>query len=31
LSERRSVAISYPAFFGDLKKIGEGGRGKREG
>ena len=22
LSERRSVAISYPAFFADLKRIG---------
>jgi 3-phosphoshikimate 1-carboxyvinyltransferase len=33
LSERRSVAISYPGFFGDLRRIGrgEGGRGKREG
>ena len=35
LSERRSVAISYPGFFADLKKIGTGttgrrGRGKRE-
>ena len=30
LSERRSVAISYPGFFADLKKIGDGGRGKRE-
>jgi len=25
LSERRSVAISYPAFFKDLKRIGGGG------
>lgn len=26
LSERRSVAISYPAFFRDLKRIGRGAR-----
>jgi 3-phosphoshikimate 1-carboxyvinyltransferase len=26
LSERRSVAISYPAFFSDLKRIGRGAR-----
>jgi len=25
LSERASVAISYPAFFADLRRIGEGG------
>ena len=31
LSERRSVAISYPGFFADLKRLGEGGRGKKEG
>ena len=31
LSERRSVAISYPGFFADLKKIGDVGRGKRKG
>ena len=31
LSERRSVAISYPRFFADLRRIGEGGRGKGEG
>jgi 3-phosphoshikimate 1-carboxyvinyltransferase len=31
LSERRSVGISYPHFFRDLKRIGEGGRGKGEG
>lgn len=31
LSERRSVAISYPGFFADLKKIGDGGRGKGDG
>jgi 5-enolpyruvylshikimate-3-phosphate synthase len=30
LSERRSVAISYPGFFADLKKIGDGGRRGRE-
>src|SRR5216117_3054270 len=30
LSERKSVAISYPAFFRDLKRIGETGKGKRE-
>jgi len=28
LSERASVAISYPTFFADLRRIGEGGRGK---
>jgi 3-phosphoshikimate 1-carboxyvinyltransferase len=28
LSERRSVAISYPRFFRDLRRMGEGGRGK---
>ena len=28
LSERASVAISYPRFFTDLRRIGEGGRGK---
>jgi 3-phosphoshikimate 1-carboxyvinyltransferase len=28
LSERASVAISYPRFFADLRRIGEGGRGK---
>ncbi len=28
LSERASVAISYPQFFKDLRRIGEGGRGK---
>jgi 3-phosphoshikimate 1-carboxyvinyltransferase len=28
LSERTSVAISYPGFFADLQKIGTGGRGK---
>lgn len=31
LSEKRSVAISYPGFFGDLKKIRDGGRGKTGG
>jgi 3-phosphoshikimate 1-carboxyvinyltransferase len=31
LSERGSVAISYPAFFADLQKIGKGGRGKGKG
>jgi 3-phosphoshikimate 1-carboxyvinyltransferase len=31
LSERRSVAISYPGFFADLKRIGDGGRGKGDG
>jgi len=33
LSERASVAISYPRFFSDLRRIGEGGggRGKRDG
>jgi 3-phosphoshikimate 1-carboxyvinyltransferase len=30
LSERASVAISYPRFFADLKKIGDGGRGTRD-
>jgi 3-phosphoshikimate 1-carboxyvinyltransferase len=30
LSERRSVGISYPGFFADLKRIGDGGRGKGE-
>ncbi len=30
LSERASVAISYPQFFQDLRRIGEGGRGKRD-
>ena len=30
LSERASVAISYPQFFRDLKRIGETGKGKRE-
>src|SRR5216117_3241110 len=30
LSERTSVAISYPQFFRDLKRIGETGKGKRE-
>ena len=29
LSERASVGISYPAFFGDLRRIVGGGRGKR--
>jgi len=28
LSERASVSISYPRFFSDLRRIGEGGRGK---
>ena len=28
LSERASVAISYPRFFEDLRRIGGGGRGK---
>jgi 3-phosphoshikimate 1-carboxyvinyltransferase len=28
LSERASVAISYPRFFADLRRIGEGGKGK---
>ncbi len=28
LSERASVAISYPAFFADLRRIGEGGSGE---
>ena len=28
LSERGSVAISYPGFFTDLKRIRDGGRGK---
>jgi 3-phosphoshikimate 1-carboxyvinyltransferase len=31
LSERASVAISYPAFFADLKRIGQGGKGKGRG
>lgn len=31
LSERRSVAISYPGFFADLKRIRDGGREKNEG
>lgn len=31
LSEQRSVAISYPGFFRDLKRIGDGGRGKADG
>jgi 3-phosphoshikimate 1-carboxyvinyltransferase len=31
LSERQSVAISYPGFFKDLKKVAEGGRGKGKG
>jgi len=31
LSERRSVAISYPGFFADLKKIRDGGRGTGDG
>ena len=31
LSERASVAISYPPFFADLRRIGERGRGKGEG
>ena len=31
LSERRSVAISYPGFFADVRRIGEGGRRKKEG
>jgi 3-phosphoshikimate 1-carboxyvinyltransferase len=31
LSERKSVAISYPTFFRDLRTIGERGKGKREG
>jgi 3-phosphoshikimate 1-carboxyvinyltransferase len=31
LSERGSVAISYPGFFADLRRIGERGRGKGEG
>jgi len=30
LSERTSVAISYPRFFRDLKRIGKTGKGKRE-
>src|SRR5216110_614419 len=30
LSEQASVAISYPQFFRDLKRIGETGKGKRE-
>ena len=31
LSERASVAISYPRFFADLKSIRDGGRGTRDG
>lgn len=31
LSERASVAISYPRFFADLKRIGGGGKGKGKG
>ena len=31
LSERASVAISYPRFFTDLKSIRDGGRGTRDG
>jgi 3-phosphoshikimate 1-carboxyvinyltransferase len=31
LSERASVAISYPRFFTDLRRIGEGGSGKGDG
>ena len=31
LSERASVAISYPRFFDDLRRIRETGKGKREG
>ena len=31
LSERRSVGISYPGFFADLRRIGDGGRGKGDG
>ena len=30
LSERASVAISYPRFFADLRRIRETGKGKRE-
>ena len=30
LSERASVAISYPQFFRDLKRVGETGKGNRE-
>lgn len=30
LSERGSVAISYPAFFRDLRRIRDGGRGTRD-
>jgi len=30
LSERSSVSISYPRFFSDLRRIGEGGRGGRD-
>ena len=30
LSERASVAISYPGFFADVKRIGAGGKGTRE-
>lgn len=28
LSERASVAVSYPGFFADLRRIGEAGKGK---
>ena len=31
LSERASVAISYPAFFADLRRIGAGGKGRGRG
>jgi len=31
LSERASVAISYPAFFADLRRIGAGGKGNGRG
>ena len=31
LSERASVAVSYPRFFADLRRIREGGRGKGDG
>jgi 5-enolpyruvylshikimate-3-phosphate synthase len=31
LSERQSVAISYPGFFRDLKKMRDGGRGTGDG
>ena len=30
LSERASVAISYPRFFADLRAIRETGKGKRK-